>query len=103
LKGFAKNLRVPNLINHCPVIGVPVELNAEGLPMGVQIIGKNLADFAVADCLCLRAGDAWGEKAVGVVESKTTSRLTFQFRFESMRTRFVLSPFIIWLKESFFG
>ena len=24
----------------CPVIGMPVGLNAEGLPMGMQIIGK---------------------------------------------------------------
>jgi amidase len=31
----------------CPVIGMPVGLNAEGLPMGMQIIGINHADFAV--------------------------------------------------------
>ena len=51
MKGFAKNLRAPYLINQmlldCPAIGMPVGLNAEGLPMGMQIIGKNHADFAV--------------------------------------------------------
>ena len=30
----------------CPVIGMPVGLNVEGWPMGMQIIGKNHADFA---------------------------------------------------------
>jgi amidase len=38
---------VPATLLDCPVIGMPVGFNAEGLPMGVQIIGKNHADFAV--------------------------------------------------------
>jgi amidase len=38
---------VPATLLDCPVIGVPVGFNAEDLPMGVQIIGKNHADFAV--------------------------------------------------------
>jgi amidase len=38
---------VPATLLNCPVIGVPVGFNAEGLPMGMQIIGKNHADFAV--------------------------------------------------------
>ncbi len=38
---------VPATLLNCPVIGVPVGFNGEGLPMGMQIIGKNHADFAV--------------------------------------------------------
>jgi amidase len=38
---------VPATLLNCPVIGVPVGFNDEGLPMGMQIIGKNHADFAV--------------------------------------------------------
>ena len=38
---------VPGTLLDCPVIGVPVGFNDEGLPMGMQIIGKNHADFAV--------------------------------------------------------
>jgi amidase len=38
---------VPATLLDCPVIGMPVGFNAEGLPMGMQIIGKNHADFAV--------------------------------------------------------
>jgi len=38
---------VPASLLNCPVIGVPVGFNAAGLPMGMQIIGKNHADLAV--------------------------------------------------------
>ncbi len=38
---------VPGTLLDCPVIGMPVGFNAQGLPMGMQIIGKNHADFAV--------------------------------------------------------
>lgn len=38
---------VPATLLDCPVIGMPVGFSAEGLPMGMQIIGKNHADFAV--------------------------------------------------------
>ena len=38
---------VPATLLDYPVIGMPVGFNAEGLPMGMQIIGKNHADFAV--------------------------------------------------------
>ena len=38
---------VPGTLLDCPVIGVPVGFNDEGLPTGMQIIGKNHADFAV--------------------------------------------------------
>jgi amidase len=38
---------VPATLLDCPVIGMPVGFNALGLPMGMQIIGKNHADFAV--------------------------------------------------------
>jgi amidase len=31
----------------CPVINVPVGFNQDGLPMGMQIIGRNHADLAV--------------------------------------------------------
>jgi amidase len=36
---------VPGTLLDCPVIGMPVGFNAEGLPMGMQVIGKNHADF----------------------------------------------------------
>jgi amidase len=38
---------VPGTLSGCPVIGVPVGFNRDGLPMGMQIIGKNHADLAV--------------------------------------------------------
>lgn len=38
---------VPATLLDCPVINMPVGFNAEGLPMGVQIIGKNHADLSV--------------------------------------------------------
>ena len=38
---------VPATLLDCPVIGMPVGFNPEGLSMGMQIIGKNHADFAV--------------------------------------------------------
>ena len=31
----------------CPAINVPVGFNQDGLPMGMQIIGRNFADLAV--------------------------------------------------------
>jgi amidase len=38
---------IPGTLSGCPVINVPVGFNDKGLPMGVQIIGKNHADLAV--------------------------------------------------------
>jgi amidase len=38
---------VPASLSGCPVINVPVGFNRDGLPMGMQIIGRNHADFAV--------------------------------------------------------
>jgi amidase len=38
---------VPGTMSGCPVISVPAGFNADGLPMGLQIIGKAQADFAV--------------------------------------------------------
>jgi amidase len=38
---------IPGTLSGCPVINVPVGFNAKGLPMGLQIIGKNHADLAV--------------------------------------------------------
>ena len=37
----------PGTLSGCPVINVPVGFNAAGLPMGMQIIGRNHADLAV--------------------------------------------------------
>jgi amidase len=37
---------VPGTLSGCPVINVPAGLNAAGLPMGLQVIGKRYADFA---------------------------------------------------------
>ncbi len=34
-------------LSGCPVMNVPVGLNKDGLPMGMQIIGRNYADLAV--------------------------------------------------------
>ncbi len=38
---------VPGTLSGCPIVNVPVGFNAAGLPMGMQIIGRNHADFAV--------------------------------------------------------
>lgn len=38
---------VPASLSGCPVINVPVGFNRDALPMGMQIIGRNHADFAV--------------------------------------------------------
>jgi amidase len=38
---------IPGTLSGCPVAGVPVGFNSAGLPMGMQIIGKNHQDFAV--------------------------------------------------------
>jgi len=38
---------IPATLSGCPVINVPVGFNAEGLPMGMQIIGRPQADQAV--------------------------------------------------------
>ena len=38
---------VPGALSGDPVISMPCGFNQDGLPMGVQIIGKNHADFAV--------------------------------------------------------
>ncbi len=38
---------VPGSLTALPVIGVPVGFSADKLPMGIQIFGKNHADFAV--------------------------------------------------------
>jgi len=38
---------VPGTLSGCPAISVPVGFTSSGLPMGMQIIGKNHADFSV--------------------------------------------------------
>jgi amidase len=38
---------VPGSLSGGPIISMPAGFNRDGLPMGVQIIGKNHADFAV--------------------------------------------------------
>jgi amidase len=38
---------VPASMAGCPTINVPVGFNADGLPMGMQIIGRRYADLAV--------------------------------------------------------
>ena len=38
---------IPGTLSGCPVASVQAGFNAEGLPMGLQIIGKHQADFAV--------------------------------------------------------
>ncbi|MGK8746375.1 amidase family protein, partial [Pseudomonas aeruginosa] len=38
---------VPGSLSGCPVANVQAGFNAEGLPMGLQIIGPHQADFAV--------------------------------------------------------
>jgi amidase len=37
---------VPGSLSGCPVINVPAGFSQSGLPMGLQLIGKNHADFA---------------------------------------------------------
>ncbi|MDQ2695244.1 MAG: amidase family protein, partial [Pseudomonadota bacterium] len=55
---------VPATLAGCPVINVPVGFNADGLPMGMQIIGRNHADLAV-----LQLAYAY-EQATGWVEKR---------------------------------
>jgi amidase len=38
---------VPGTLSGCPVINVPVGFNPQGLPMGMQVVGRHHADFAV--------------------------------------------------------
>ncbi|WP_339514620.1 amidase [Pseudomonas sp. RL_15y_Pfl2_60] len=38
---------IPGTLSGCPVANVPVGFNEQGLPMGMQIIGKHQADMAV--------------------------------------------------------
>ncbi len=38
---------IPGALSGGPIISMPCGVNQDGLPMGVQIIGKNHADFAV--------------------------------------------------------
>ncbi|RBB95005.1 amidase, partial [Pseudomonas sp. MWU12-2115] len=38
---------IPGTLSGCPVANVQAGFNADGLPMGLQIIGKHQADFAV--------------------------------------------------------
>jgi amidase len=38
---------IPGTLSGCPAISVPVGFSNTGLPMGMQIIGKNHADFSV--------------------------------------------------------
>ena len=40
-KTFILALTVPwNVLNWCPVVNVPTRLSSQGMPMGMQIIGK---------------------------------------------------------------
>jgi amidase len=38
---------IPGTLSGCPVANVQAGFNARGLPMGLQIIGRHQADFAV--------------------------------------------------------
>ncbi|MNK77255.1 Glutamyl-tRNA(Gln) amidotransferase subunit A [compost metagenome] len=38
---------IPGTLSGCPVANVQVGFSASGLPMGLQIIGRHQADFAV--------------------------------------------------------
>ncbi|WP_417661192.1 amidase [Pseudomonas sp.] len=38
---------IPGTLSGCPVANVPVGFNEQGLPMGIQIIGRHQADMAV--------------------------------------------------------
>ncbi|MNZ35503.1 Acylamidase [compost metagenome] len=38
---------IPGTLSGCPVANVPVGFNEQGLPMGLQIIGRHQADLAV--------------------------------------------------------
>jgi amidase len=38
---------IPGTLSGCPVVNVPAGFGANGLPMGLQIIGKRYADFSV--------------------------------------------------------
>lgn len=53
----------------CPAISLPVGFSDSGLPMGMQIIGRNRADLEV-----LQLAAAY-EKATGWVERQLTSLL----------------------------
>lgn len=47
-KSFILALTVPwNVLNWCPVVNVPTSLSSQGMPMGMQIIGKPYADKKV--------------------------------------------------------
>jgi amidase len=43
---------VPASLTGSPVISMPVGFSQDGLPMGMQIIGRNHADFAVLQLAC---------------------------------------------------
>ena len=47
-KQFILALTVPwNMLNWCPVVNVPTRLSSEGMPMGMQIVGKPYDDMKV--------------------------------------------------------
>ena len=47
-KSFILALTVPwNILNWCPVVNVPTRLSSQGMPMGMQIVGKPYDDLKV--------------------------------------------------------
>ena len=47
-KSFILGLTVPwNVLNWCPVVNVPTSLSSQGMPMGMQIVGKPYDDLKV--------------------------------------------------------
>ncbi len=63
MDGYARWMQVmtPGTMSGCPVLSVPAGFDAQGRPMGLQIIGRNHAEFA-----CLQLGFAY-DQATGWV------------------------------------
>jgi amidase len=60
---------IPVTMSGCPALNVPVGFNDKGLPMGVQIVGRNHAELS-----CLQLAFAYVE-ATGWIEKKRPSLL----------------------------
>jgi amidase len=45
---------LPATMSGCPTLAAPAGFNAQGLPMGIQIVAPNQSDFA-----CLRLAHAY--------------------------------------------
>jgi amidase len=56
-------LMIPVTMSSCPALSVPVGFSADGLPMGVQIVGPNHGEFA-----CLQLAHAYDEMTRWVIK-----------------------------------